>query len=118
MSDRPDTQVLAKVYQLYMVENQCASMLMSHSQGVVEPTLRAKITAKPPHHTVFLHSRRRPLSGERSQLSSCSDILRSFTVKKAHRPIVMMVAVVKKPLLRKADFQLNIRSCFTCSAFN
>ena len=30
----PATNVLAKVYQLYMVLYQCASILISHSQGM------------------------------------------------------------------------------------
>ena len=35
-------KVLAKVYQLYMVEYQCASILISHNQGTVEATVNAK----------------------------------------------------------------------------
>src|SRR4030095_10904690 len=46
MRANPDTKVLAKVYQLYMVENQCASILISQSQGMVEATVSAKNTMK------------------------------------------------------------------------
>ena len=42
----PDTNVLAKVYQLYMVLYQCASMLISHSHGIVDITVSAKTTSK------------------------------------------------------------------------
>jgi hypothetical protein len=40
----PDTKELANVYQLYIVEYQCASMLIIHNQGTVEPTVRANHT--------------------------------------------------------------------------
>ena len=38
----PATKVLANVYQLYMVEYQCASMLISHNQGMVDITVKRK----------------------------------------------------------------------------
>jgi hypothetical protein len=39
---RPDTKVEAKVYQLYIVLYQCASILINQSQGMVDITVRAK----------------------------------------------------------------------------
>src|SRR6185312_933183 len=40
----PDTNELPKVYQLYMVLYQCASILMSHSHGMREPMVTTKKT--------------------------------------------------------------------------
>ena len=51
----PDTKVLAKVYQLYMVLNQCASILISHSHGMVEPTVSANKTINMAAQTVLFH---------------------------------------------------------------
>ena len=38
----PATNVLAKVYQLYMVLYQCASILISHSQGIEDINCQCK----------------------------------------------------------------------------
>src|SRR3712207_3076548 len=49
----PATKELAKVYQLYMVEYQCASRLISQSQGMDDSTVRAKSTINIAAHTVL-----------------------------------------------------------------
>ena len=41
---RPETNVLAKVYQLYMVEYQCAFKLINHSHGMDDNTVNANRT--------------------------------------------------------------------------
>src|SRR5262245_23861226 len=58
----PDTQLLANVYQLYMVLYQCASILISHSQGTVDITVNANHTMKIAAHTVFFQMNFLPAS--------------------------------------------------------
>src|SRR5215218_8479971 len=56
----PATKVDAKVYQLYMVEYQCALMLMSHNQGIEDNTDNANNTIKMAAHTVLVQMKRLP----------------------------------------------------------
>ena len=58
----PDTKVLANVYQLYMVLNQCGSMLISHIHGIVDPTVRPNNTTKNAAQKRFLFSQVLPVS--------------------------------------------------------
>src|SRR5450432_2567527 len=97
----PDTKVLAKVYQLYMVEDQWGSMLISHNQGVTEATVRTNQTMYRADHTVFLKIYFFPsltLSGVSSMERERLRILRPNSV---HRPIDRMLHTVKKVGLRK-----------------
>src|SRR5450755_979325 len=116
ISDRPPTNVLAKVYQLYMVEYQCASMLISHNQGMVEATVSANHTRNKAAHTVFLKMYRLPLSTSgRGLLSSSRERLLILYPSTIHRPMVRMVHITKKPGFRKALLPSNFSSPFGVS---
>ena len=115
ITDMPDTQVLAKVYQLYMVEYQWASMLISQSQGVVDITVSANQTINNAAHTVFFQIYFFP-SLHPSELHRLHGI--SFCTlypRTAQRPMVRMVQMVKNGILRKAVLPFNIGSFATAS---
>src|SRR5450631_337610 len=99
MSDMPATNVLAKVYQLYMVEYQCASILINHNQNKAA-------------HTVFLKIYFLPLSTSGNGFSSSSReralILYPNTI---HKPMVRMVHITKKLAFRKTLLPFSILSC-------
>src|SRR4028119_1153204 len=105
----PATQVLANVYQLYMVEYQCASMLINHNHGTVDITVRANQTKKIAAQTVlfqmyfFLSSKvcKPPLSIWR-------DSLRILIPSTLHNPMASIVQIVKNPILRKGVLPFRI----------
>src|SRR5580698_4688447 len=111
----PATKVLAKVYQEYMVENQCAFMLISQSQGAVDATVSANQTIYKEDHTVFLKIYFLPSSTLSGVLSISLEILRIFRPSKVHRPMVRMLHMIKKPGLRKPLFPFSTGSLFTRS---
>src|SRR5450432_4377377 len=112
MRDMPATNVLAKVYQLYMVEYQCASILINHNQGIVEATVNANHTRNKAAHTVFLKIYFLPLSTSGNGFSSSSReralILYPNTI---HKPMVRMVHITKKLAFRKTLLPFSILSC-------
>src|SRR5712671_5986381 len=97
----PATKVLAKVYQLYMVENQWALILISQSQGTVEATVNANHTIKREAQTVFLKIYFLPSSTGSGALSISRDMARIFLPNKVHKPIDKTVQIVKKVGFRK-----------------
>src|SRR4030095_12575919 len=107
----PATKVLANVYQLYMVEYQCASMLISHSQGMVEATVNANHTRYKAAHTVFLKMYFLPLSVSGKGFSSSSrEIFLILYPNTIHRPMVSMVQTTKKLAFRKTLLPFSILS--------
>ena len=113
----PATNELANVYQLYMVLYQCASILMSHSQGMDDITVNAKTIINKAAHTVFFQIYFFPSSIVFNGFSSrLLERLLIFHPSKDHATIVNTVQKTKNPLLRKLDLASNIASCFTCSA--
>jgi len=110
---RPPTKVLAKVYQLYMVENQWALRLISHNQGVTEATVRPNQTINSADQTEFLKLYFLPYVMVSGVLSMLREIWRSFQPRKAHRPIVRIVQTMKKGTLRKPLLPLSAGSFAT-----
>src|SRR5215469_8488803 len=115
ISARPDTKVLANVYQLYIVENQCAFRLISHSQGVTEATVNPNQTMKSAHQTVFLKIYFLPSVTVSGVSSMLRDICRSFQPRKDQSPMVRIVQVIKNPTLRKPFLPLSTASLATWS---
>src|SRR4051794_27805440 len=98
---RPATKLLAKLYQLYMVENQCALMLINQSHGVVEATVKAYHTIYNAAQTVVLKIYLLPASTLGSGLLSSSRELRRIChPSPIHKPIVSTVQTVKNVGLR------------------
>src|SRR5687768_13472283 len=92
ISARPATNVLAKLYQLYMVEYQCASMLISQSQGTVDITVRANHTMNKAAQTVLLKIYFLPASAfGKGLLSNSRESWRIFLPSIIQRPIVSTV---------------------------
>src|SRR5687767_12060328 len=95
ISATPATKVLANVYQLYMVEYQCASILISHSQGTVDITVNTNHTMNNAAHTVFLKIYLRPASMlGNGLLSSSRDNWRILRPSTIHSPMVSMVQII------------------------
>src|SRR5687768_3243131 len=112
----PATNVLANVYQLYMVEYQCASMLINHNQGTVDITVKANHTMNNAAHTVVLKIYRRPASTLGSGLLSISlDTLRIFHPSTVHPTMVSTVHITKKVVFKNGVFPFKIASCCTAS---
>ena len=111
----PATKVLANVYQLYMVLYQCASILISQSQGIDDITVNAKNTMNKAAHTVlfqiyfFLSSRFNGLS------SRLRESFLIFQPSNDQPAMVITVQTAKNPLFKKPDLCDSIASCFTCS---
>src|ERR1700694_1035313 len=107
----PATKVLANVYQLYMVEYQCASRLMSHSHGMEDSTVRANSTMKTAAHTVLFQIYFFPSSTVGLLSSMLRESWRTF-FPSSHQPtMVMMVQTVKNFVLRKPDLCTSAESC-------
>src|SRR5687768_16512081 len=107
MSATPATKLLANVYQLYMVEYQCALRLISHSQGMDDITVSANNTMKIAAHTVLFQI---------YFLLSPSDNLRSSMLVESERiflpsshdpTMVMMVQMVKNSRFRNPFLWFN-----------
>src|SRR4029078_1497628 len=107
----PDTKVLANVYQLYIVLNQCASMLMSHIHGMVEPTVRPNNMTKNADQNKFLSIQAFAVSKSMVPIFSLS-ILRSliFLPTNAHSPIHKTEATVYTVGFKNPDFPLSTSS--------
>ena len=106
----PATNVLANVYQLYMVENQCALILISHNHGTVEATVNANQNIYTEDQTVFLKIYFFPSSIVKGVSSISREIWRIFIPSTVHKPIVNVVQVIKKVGLRNPFFPFNIGS--------
>src|SRR5678810_482858 len=97
-NEQPATNVLAHVYQLYIVEYQCASILISQSQGMVDITVRAKTNKYMADHTVFIQVKLFP-SSTVIGLSSMSRVRRRTLIPISdHKDTVNNVQTTKKPL--------------------
>src|SRR5215510_970217 len=99
----PATKVAANVYQLYIVLYQWASMLISHSQGIDDITVRAKKKMYTAAQTVlfqmyfFLPARSNGLS------SMLRESFLIFHPRNDQPTRVMIVHTVKNPLFRNGD---------------
>src|SRR5689334_9761375 len=103
----PLTKAEANVYQLNMVEYQCASMLMIHIHGVVLICVSAYTNRKPaPHFTVFQYI----LVLFLGAVSCASDNARNLRPKKDHRAIVTSVKPTNMPGFRKLFLPSRILS--------
>src|ERR1700753_743305 len=111
----PDTQVLANVYQLYIVENQCALRLINQSQGVTDMTVNANQTIYTAAHTVLVKIYRFPSSTVSLVSSIDRERLRILTPKRVQSPIVRTVQIVKNMGLRNPDFPFSTSSFATTS---
>ncbi len=115
ISAMPATNVLANVYQLYMVLYQCASILISHNQGIEDITVNEKNTMKMADHTVLSQIYFFASSLFNGLSSILRDILRNLAPSKLQPTRVMMVQTIKNPLFKNPALCNNILSCFTCS---
>src|SRR5260221_12423681 len=106
----PATKLLAKVYQLYIVENQRALMLMSQSQGTTEATVSANHTIYTAAHTVFLKIYFFASPRPRGVSSIERESWRIFQPKTIQRPMVSIVLTVKKPGERNPLFPFSASS--------
>ena len=104
INEQPATNVLAHVYQLYIVEYQCASILISQSHGMVDITVRAKTNNYIADHTVFVQVKLFPSSTVIGLLSMSRVRRRILIPISDHNPTVNKVHTTKNPLLRKGDF--------------
>src|SRR5437763_12964852 len=103
MSAQAATKVEAKVYQLYIVEYQCALRLMSQNRGMEDITVSAKSTMNKAAQTVLSQIYLLPCSTFNGVLSMLREMLRILRPSRDQPTSVMMVHTVKKPLLRKPD---------------
>src|SRR5688572_19651433 len=99
----PATKELAKLYQLNMVEYQCASMLINHNQGMEDIIVRANSTIYPAAQTVFFQMYFFPSSTLNGASSMLRDSWRIFLPNHHHPTIVMMVHTVKKVGFKNPD---------------
>src|SRR3982750_3357662 len=103
----PATKVLANVYQLYIVLNQCALILISHNHGTVDATVNANHTIKTADHTVFFQIYLFP-SSTVSGVSSISRLsCRILYPKTVQRPIVSVVQTMKNVGFRNPFFPFS-----------
>src|SRR6476620_7490583 len=116
ISARPDTHVLANVYQLYMVEYQCASMLISHNHGVVDMIVSANQIIYTAAHIVFFQIYLLPSSTVKGPLSASREIFLTLNPKILQSPIVRIVQMVKNGTFRNGFFPFKISSLLTASA--
>src|SRR3954468_11453412 len=116
ISARPATNVLAKVYQLYMVENQCASMLISQSQGAVDITVNTNQTMNNEAQTVLVKIYLLLSATDGGGLLSRSyESLRILCPRILHRPMIRIVQIVKNVGLKKELLPFNTSSALTAA---
>src|SRR5829696_3358044 len=97
----PATKDEAKVYQLYMVEYQCASILINHNHGIDDKTVRPNNTAKTAAQTVLSQMYFFPSANDKGLLSISLERERIF-LPRSHQPtIVIIVQTAKNVLFRK-----------------
>src|ERR1051326_2648727 len=113
INEQPATNVLAQVYQLYMVEYHFASMLMSHSHGIDDITVNPKNSIYKAAQTVFVQVNLFPSSTVKDLLSMLRDNCRILAPIKYQRETVSNVHTVKNPLFKKGDFVCNSWLPFT-----
>lgn len=117
MSATPDTNVLANVYQLYMVLYQWASMLISHNQGMEDITVSAKTIINRAAATVFLNWNLYFCCAFSNGASSVwREILRMRQPKKDQRITVSTVVMVKKVGFKNPFLKSKTLSCSTWAA--
>src|SRR2546423_14956512 len=109
----PATKVLAKVYQLYIVEYQWALILISQSQGIDDITVKAKNTIYNAAQTVLFQINFFPSSMLNDLLSILRESFRILRPSNDHSTIVSTVHTVKNPLFKKPDFHSRTLSVFT-----
>src|SRR5689334_2643885 len=109
------TNVLAQVYQLYMVEYQCESMLINQSHGMVDITVNAKTNRYSADQTVFVQVNLFPSSTVMGLSSMLRVSRRVFIPISDQRATVIKVHTTKNPLLRKGDFVCSATLSFTFS---
>ena len=109
----PATNVLAQVYQLYMVEYHFASMLISHSHGIDDITVNPKNTIYKAAQTVFVQVNLFPSSTLKVVLSMLRERLRILAPIKYQSDTVSKVQTVKNPLFKKGDLVCNSWLSFT-----
>src|SRR5215203_3301279 len=96
----PETKVLAKVYQLYIVEYQCAFKLINHNQGMEDNTVNANRTINTAAQTVLSQIYFLPSSIVSFRSSMLLERWRIFLPKSHQPPMVIIVHIVKKPLFK------------------
>ena len=101
----PATNVLANVYQLYMVLYQCASILISHNQGIEDITVNAKTTINKAAHTVLFQIYFFP-SSTLSMVyhPGCGKAYAFSSPAETMHTIVIIVQTAKNPLFKNPDF--------------
>src|SRR4051812_16480959 len=99
-----------------MVEYQCASMLISHIQGVVDITVRANHTIYNAAQTVLFHVYLFFCSRSMGPASVSSDSFRIFRPSKVQRPMVRIVQIVKNGWFRNGVFPFSTGSASTAAA--
>src|SRR5687767_7347810 len=109
ISDIPATKVLAKLYQLYIVEYQCASILINQSHGVTDITVSANQTRNIAAQTVFFQIYAFLSSLLFKGLSSSSrDSLRILKPRMLQKPMVSIVHTVKNVIFRNPLFPFRM----------
>src|SRR4051812_15115039 len=98
MSAVAATKEDAKVYQLYMVEYQCASRLISQSQGMEDITVRANNVINTAAQTVLFQIYLFPSARVGLRSSMLRESWRILRPSNHQPTIVMMVHTVKKVL--------------------
>src|SRR6478752_2964271 len=87
----PATKVEANVYQLYMVLYQCASILISHNQGVVDITVKPNQTRNNEAQIVFLKMYFLPSSTDNFPDSSNSLLILLILAPRKIQPTMLKV---------------------------
>src|SRR5436190_8683962 len=114
IKDSPATKVLAKVYQLNMVLYQCASILIIHNHGIVEPTDKPKITMYIEAYKIFFFIHLSPASKSIVPASSLSKLNERIFLPRIHqRKIMMALNTEKKTGLRNPFLPFKIGSFAT-----
>src|SRR5690606_18142654 len=107
----PGCQVLAKLNQLYMVEYQCASILISQNHGVTDIAVKANNTIYRAAQTVVRKTYLLFSSlVSRGFSSSSSEILLIFHPSRDQPPMVRIVHTVKNPEFRNPLLPLMMAS--------
>ena len=97
------------VYQLYMVLYQCASILISQSQGMEDITVKAKTTRNKAAHTVLVQIYFFPSSFDGNGFSSSlRERCLIFQPRNDHKTMVNTVTTVKKPLFKNPDLNCRV----------
>src|ERR1700748_1421336 len=108
ISAQPATNVLAKLYQLNMVEYHKEFKLINQIHGTVDITVSANHTMNNEAQTVFLKMYLLPASiSGNGLLSSSRDIFLIFQPSRLHNPIAKNDQIKKKVGFKKPLLPLN-----------